>query len=228
MTNSTKTINTTHLIPFWVALEKSNTLLEKLMREGDAEGFKKHYDMINALAQKMHPTLQVEFGADMMAASIQYIVITLNEESLDRTPVNEVMTACPPHLKELVTSYKLPAVPWEAEITEDWYVSACQQFGFKDIAPEVGRCLSDLSYAIKQDPKDGLIFMQVGFKNPKEKKAVGQELIKLMLELQLGEQIVSEVISNVLFTLKKNMTKEKDWVQVNGLKIRDAILINLV
>lgn len=225
----TKQITTQALNDFWGRFQGHIAFLEESVRLGHNEEFKSRYDSVNRSAQEFHPALQVEFSLDMMDAKVNAIIVTSKEKGDGRKVALQVAAACPDEYKEMVTPYRLPVLPWESQVTKQWMRDMCSQYGMSSIATEVGDCLSDVTFAIKTNPHNGKVLIQVGFKNKREMKAVGDELVLVMLELLLGEEIIAEAVDLLSIKTARELSGAKaGYEHVSGLNARDAILRHLL
>ena len=228
MAKQAETNTTQEFVEFWARFKGHINFLEQSVRLGHNEEFKGRYDSVNDSIQCIHPNLQVEFGMDMMEGKVTSIVVTSREKGEGRKLAHQIVAACPEEMKELATEYRLPVYPWEAEVTQNWLTDMCAQFGLKSIAHDVAACLADSVIAVKTNPNNGKILIQVGFKNKREIKAVGEELVILMFDLLLGEQIISEAVELLSIKVVRDLSKNSGWEQTNGLMARDLILKKLL
>lgn len=210
---------------FWTKFPSHIGFLEQSVKLGHNEEFKGRYDSINESIKEIHPALQVEFGVDMMEAKVNAIIVTAKQKGDARILSQTIAAGCPENLKELVTPYRLPALPWESEVTKSWVYDMCRQYGMQSIATQVGDCLADATCAVKLNDSNGKVLIQFAFKNKRELKAVDAELVMLMFDLLLGEQIIAEAVDILKIKTQKELHGKKgDWVLTNGLGVRDAVL----
>ncbi|HFI9381026.1 TPA: hypothetical protein ACGSTL_001180 [Vibrio parahaemolyticus] len=215
----------TLIADFWTKFPSHISFLEQSVKLGHNEEFKGRYESINDTIKEIHPALQVEFGVDMMEAKVNAIVVTAKAKGEARRLSHAIAAGCPDSLKELVTPYRLPALPWETEVSKSWVYDMCRQFGMQSVATQVGDCLADATCAVKLNDQNGKVLIQFALKNKRELKAVDTELVLLMFDLLLGEQIIAEAIDILkIKTLKELHGKKGDWVITNGLGVRDAVL----
>lgn len=217
-------IDESQIKAFWAKFPGHISFLEESIRLGHNEEFKIRYDAINISARNLHPDLMVEFHFDMMDAKLQAVIVTTKNKDT-RTKALLVAKLCPEELKPFVSGYRLPALDWGAEVTTSWMKDLARQFGMKSLADEIGSCLADLTFALNMNHLNNRVLLQVGFKNNREKKAIGTELVQIMLEMLLGEQVVLEAIDSLSFKLAKELgSASKGWLHVSGLKVRDSVL----
>lgn len=225
----TNKIETQAVENFWRRFPGHINFLEESVKLGHNEEFQIRYEAVNKSAQEFHPALRVEFALDMMEAKINAIVITSKERGEGRKVAMKLAKACPDEYRELVTPYRLPALPWESKVTQNWMIDMAGQYGMRSIANEVGAVLSDVTVAVKTNPQNGKVLIQVGFKNKREQKAVGEEIVLVMLELLLGEEIIAEAVDLLSIKTAKELSSGKmGWEHTSGLNARDVILRNLL
>ncbi|MDW2320220.1 hypothetical protein R7127_07995 [Vibrio sp. 1159] len=225
----TNKIDTQAVESFWSRFPGHINFLEESVKLGHNEEFQIRYDAVNKSAQEFHPSMRVEFSLDMMEAKVNAIVITSKERGDGRKIAMKVAKACPEKYRELVTPYRLPALPWETKVTKNWMIDMAAQFGMQSIANEVGTVLADVTVAVKTNPQNGKVLIQVGFKNKRELKAVGEEIVLVMLELLLGEEIIAEAVDLLSIKTAKELSPAKmGWEHTSGLNARDVVLRNLL
>ncbi|MDF4421739.1 hypothetical protein [Vibrio parahaemolyticus] len=210
---------------FWAKFPGHISFLEQCVKLGHNEEFKGRYDSINEIVKNIHSALQVEFGVDMMEGKVNAIVVTAKEKGEARRLSHAIAGVCPDSLKELVTPYRLPALPWETEVSKSWLYDMCRQYGMQSIATQVGDCLADATCAVKLNDSNGKVLIQFALKNKRELKAVDEELVLLMFDLLLGEHIIAEAVDMLKIKTQKELHGKKgDWAITNGLGVRDAVL----
>ena len=213
---------------FWSKCKGHIGFLEQCVRLGHVEEFKARYNAVNDDIRQYHQDLRVEFGVDMIEGKITSIVVTSKTKGKTRQLAHSIVNACPSCLQNLVSAYRLPAIPWETEVTKEWLVDLTAQFGLQSISQEIGTCLANAEFSIKVNPHNGKVLIHVGFASKKELKAMDRSLVLLMLDLLLGEQILNEAIEQVTLKLSRELCKSDGWLQTNGLNVRDNILALLL
>ncbi|WP_024605529.1 MULTISPECIES: hypothetical protein [unclassified Pseudoalteromonas] len=210
---------------FWAKFPSHIGYLEQCVKLGHNEEFKLRYNVINEEVKKLHPALQVEFNIEMLEAKVDAIIVTSKEKGEGRKAAIKIAENCPANLKSMVTPYRLPALGWELEVTDNWMLDLCRQYGMPSIAGETSDCLVNAKCAIKKNPSNEKLLIQFSFKNKRELKAIDEELVFLMFDLLLGEQIIAEAIDSLSINTQKDMMARKgDWVITDGLGFRDEIL----
>lgn len=214
---------------FWSKFPSHINFLEQSVKLGHNEEFKNRYDKINEEAKNIHPALQVEFTVDMMESKVDGIIITSKEKGEGRAISITIAKMCPESLKPIVTPYRLPVLPWDKDVSKSWLYDLCRQYGMPSVATEVGDCLANAKCAVKFNEGNGKLLIQFSFKNKKEHKAVGDELVLLMFDMLLGEQIIAEAIELLsINTLKELKERKGNWLIKDGLQMRDLVLSALM
>ena len=224
---TTSIISSDQINTFWDKVPAHITFVEECVKLGHVTEFQSRYALINSDAQAMAPELRVEFNIDMHEAKVSALIITTKSEGKSNTRIlaKQIVDACPTEFKDISTYYKLPALDWSNEVTEDWILGFCEQYKMRSIAPEMASAITSAEFRIKQNLITNKVLVQVGMKNAREIKAVGRDTILLLMELLLGEQILCEGIELVSIKTKRKLNGDpKQWLTTGALKMRDAIL----